>query len=124
MFRRVPGVDRRARVRVQADASEGQFDGVRLAHDNRAQAAERANQEPLVLPALRQFAPGAGADRQALDPVQVLDRHGDAGQRSRILAACHGRVHRVRLAARSLGVEDDIGTEVGSFVAANRFFDQ
>ena len=122
MLRGVPGVHRSSRVRVQADAAEGQLDGVGLADDHGAQLANRADEKALALPPGGQFPLGPGPDRKALDAVQILHRDGDPGQRARIVAARDGRVDRSRLCQGALGIEDDVCAEVAGLVTANRIF--
>ena len=122
MLRGVPGVHRGSRVRVQADAAEGQLDGVGLADDDGAQLANRAHEEAFALPPGGEFPLGAGPDREALDAVQILHRDGDPGQRARILAARDGRVDRGRLCQGALGVEHDVCAEVAGLVTADRVF--
>ena len=113
---RAPRVQGRPGVGVEADAAEGELDGVRLADDHPAQPPHRAHQEALAPPPLGELAARSRADGEPLHAVQILDRNGDPGQGARIVAARHGLVDVVGLTQGALGVEDDVGVEIAPFM--------
>ena len=124
MLLRVPGIDRGSGDGIEADASEGQLDGVGLADDDGAEAPQRADEEAFALPVRGEFALGAGPDGETFNAVEVLYRYRDAGQRAWVLAAGHDVVDGLGLAERTFGVEDDVGSEGAGLVAGDGGFHQ
>ena len=84
MLDSIPGIARRAPVAVRTHAAKSELDRVGLAGNHAKLLPDRRNNRTVHRPVIRQLARTAGKDRIARDADQILDRNGNALQRTEI----------------------------------------
>ena len=107
----IPGVVRGVPVRVDAHAAERHLDRVRLAHRDRARCAQAGDEPGVPRPPLGKGSVGARVDGLAIEAVQVLHRHGNAGQGGNVTSVPEESVRLASGPKRAFGVEELVGAE-------------
>src|SRR6185437_2976755 len=124
MFFRIPGIARRAVMRVVTGPAESEFDHMRLAGDGGELAPEICDHRPVLLELRRQALGRAGVGRESRMREEILDRSRDALQRARARTDRIGRIGRIGAAARMIGRPLRIGHQrlAEAIVMGDRLF--
>ena len=107
----IVGVPRRSAHAVGADGAEREFDGLRLAENDRALALQRPDEAAFRTDDIADVEVGAGPCRHAFDGQQILHGDRNAHQRAKIDAGAKHRVERRSGRERRIGGNEFIGSE-------------